>query len=58
MNIRHMLVRMLDRRVLVVVRVRLAAIPREIVHMPVMLVVPMRMRVPLRLVDVSMHMML
>ena len=49
-------VRVLDRCVLMVVHMRLAAVPFEIVRVPMMLVVPVRMRVPLRLVPMPMPM--
>ena len=49
-------VRVFDRRVLVVVHMRFAAVPFEVVRMPMMLVVPVRMRVPLNLMPVPMPM--
>ncbi len=44
-DVRHMLVRMRCRFVCVLVGVRLAAVPSEIVRMPVMRIMNMRMRV-------------
>ena len=49
-------VRVLDRRVLVVVRMGLAAVPFEVMRVPMMLVVPVRMRVPEHVVPVLMSM--
>ena len=54
MNIREMRVRMRDRRMGMRMGVRLVAIPREIVFVPVMRVVPMTMRVVQRGVRVRM----
>jgi hypothetical protein len=48
--------RVFDRRVLVVMHMRLAAVPFEVVRVPMMLVVAVRMRVPLRLVSMPMPM--